>query len=431
MRLAFDSSTPSRAGRRAIGAVAVSGFGPLTLAIVIGLAGCDTTEAGSPLAGTATPTAQSSSTPATERTPAVAVADAGRDLLASVTRQELLSYGDAAASVIPIDPHGNDRARSQERIVRAALAVGEVDAAERIAKSIANWRRGMAMADVASRRIRDGQIDAARRAIAEAERVVGQNIEWRKAFVAGAVARVQLELDHATGAVPAGSPEDRTVEAQLADLTPITAKGNFDEVRGALEACVDLYREHYANGERRSLIESTVTSSWTRLPIVVRVELLERMTRIAIGHRDADRAKALLDQAKAMVDAAEWVPEEHVPTLARLAALRADAGDMTTARVEAEAARETYRRRRDEMLNFDRADALAPLAAAYQRMGDSAAALELFRLAIEEGAENPNARPRAMDLAGTCAVMAEAGFAPDEALKARIRTILGGLVAPW
>jgi tetratricopeptide (TPR) repeat protein len=427
MRRAPDSTIPSRVGRLASSPLAAGGVGLLAFALAMG--GCGTKDARSSDAAPIAP--QSSPAPATERTPAVAMADSGRSMLLSVSRQELLGYGNAAAMSIPVDPHGNDRSRSQERVVRAALAVDEVDVAERIAKSIPNWRRGMAMADVASRRIRDGELDAARRAIEDAKLVAAQNIEWRKVFVEGAIARVQLELDHATGAVPIGSAEDRTVEAQLADLTPITAKGNFDEVRGALEACVDLYREHYANGERRSLIESTVTSSWTRLPIVVRVELLERMTRIAIEHRDADRAKALLDQAKAMVDAAEWVPEEHVPTLARLAALRADAGDMTAARSEADAARETYRKRRDEMLNFDRADALAPLAAAYQRMGDAPAALDLFRLAIEEGAENPNARPRAMDLAATCATMAEAGFEPDEALKARIRTILGGLVAPW
>jgi tetratricopeptide (TPR) repeat protein len=426
MRPAIDTSNSARPVRTAAGTAVAGGVGLLTIALLIGACGPKDARSADSSSG-----ASASSTPAQERTPAAAMADAGRSLTKSVARTELLSFGNAAASAIPVDPHGNDRARSQERVVQAALAVGEVDQAEGIARTIPNWRRGMAMAEIASRRVRDGELDAARRAIADAERVAGQNIEWRKVFVEGAVARAQAELDLATGAVAAGSAEDRTVEAQLAELTPITAKGNFDEVRGALDACVDLYQEHYANIERRSLIESTVTSSWTRLPIVVRVELLERMTRIAIEHRDSDRAKALLDQAKAMVDGAQWVPEEHVPTLARLAALRADAGDMGAARTEAEAARETYRKRREEMLSFDRADALAPLASAYQRMGDVTAALELFRLAIEEGAENPNARPRAMDLAATCATMAEAGFEPDEALKSRIRTILGGLVAPW
>jgi hypothetical protein len=78
-----------------------------------------------------------------------------------------------------------------------------------------------------------------------------------------------------------------------------------------------------------------------------------------------------------------------------------------------------------------RAQPLCAAAEGYAALGDSPKALEVYKRAIEEGSRNPNARPRAEDLAQTCASMARAGVAPDEAAMTQLRAIRAGLGDPW
>ena len=87
--------------------------------------------------------------------------------------------------------------------------------------------------------------------------------------------------------------------------------------------------------------------------------------------------------------------------------------------------------RRVEIESLWRARTLRPLAEAYQSMGDGAMALALYKRVVADGAENPNARPRAEDLIATCCSMAVHGIQPDETLRARILEIERGLAPPW
>jgi len=71
------------------------------------------------------------------------------------------------------------------------------------------------------------------------------------------------------------------------------------------------------------------------------------------------------------------------------------------------------------------------VAKGYATLGDQAKAREIFALAINEGAINSNARPRAEDLAAACADLATMGVEPGEELWARMAEIRAGLRAPW
>ena len=64
-------------------------------------------------------------------------------------------------------------------------------------------------------------------------------------------------------------------------------------------------------------------------------------------------------------------------------------------------------------------------------MGDDAAALAAYRRAVEDGAENPNARQRAEDLVATCRSMSLHAIEPDADLWARMFQIHDGLGDPW
>ena len=74
---------------------------------------------------------------------------------------------------------------------------------------------------------------------------------------------------------------------------------------------------------------------------------------------------------------------------------------------------------------------LRPVAEAWMALGDEAAARRTYVLALEEGAANPNARPRAQDLSATLASMARYDVRPDESMTRRIREIREGLGDPW
>jgi hypothetical protein len=78
-----------------------------------------------------------------------------------------------------------------------------------------------------------------------------------------------------------------------------------------------------------------------------------------------------------------------------------------------------------------RAGALRPLAEAYHALGDRDAALSVYKLAVEEGALNPNARPRAMDLSATCLSLAQSACEPDAELRERLAEMRAGLGSPW
>ena len=62
---------------------------------------------------------------------------------------------------------------------------------------------------------------------------------------------------------------------------------------------------------------------------------------------------------------------------------------------------------------------------------DDAQARAAFMRALDEGAANPNARPRAEDLVATIVSMADARLALDEVAAAKIAMIRAGLVDPW
>ena len=82
-------------------------------------------------------------------------------------------------------------------------------------------------------------------------------------------------------------------------------------------------------------------------------------------------------------------------------------------------------------MTLDRGAVLCLLAEAFQSMGDTADALGSYKKALDEAAENPNSRPRALILSSTCRSMALLAVEPDDTLWSRIHQIREGLGDPW
>jgi tetratricopeptide (TPR) repeat protein len=151
----------------------------------------------------------------------------------------------------------------------------------------------------------------------------------------------------------------------------------------------------------------------------------------SLAHEDKAKALELVNEAGKMIDSASWQPRFLIPLKARLSALRFRAGDEIPAQAQMQDALDFFFTNQEKIVNIDKAQLLRSLAEAYQAMGDNAAALDIYKRAIEAGVENPNSRPRAEDLAATCCSMALHMVEPDMKLLNRIREIHDGLNDPW
>jgi hypothetical protein len=151
----------------------------------------------------------------------------------------------------------------------------------------------------------------------------------------------------------------------------------------------------------------------------------------AQAHQDHDGAVALLDESRRLFDGARWLPEQQVPVLGRLGALRHRVGDSAAARRDVDAAWALFTAERERIIDIYRAGVLRPVAEAFAALGDRDAALMVYKRAVEEGVHNPNSRPRADDLAATCCSLALHAFEPDTVLRARLQQVCDGLGAPW
>ena len=138
-----------------------------------------------------------------------------------------------------------------------------------------------------------------------------------------------------------------------------------------------------------------------------------------------------MKKARALADETKWAPEDRIPLVARLAGLRFLCGEHDPAKADADAALALFDAERTKIVDIYRAKVLRSLAESYQTLGDTGDALRCYIRAVDAGVENPNSRPRADDLAATCASMAIHGVPPDGELWERLVAIGDKLGPPW
>jgi tetratricopeptide (TPR) repeat protein len=359
---------------------------------------------------------------------------------------ELLDIAFDAASAMPIKPHIKNRSRAQEVVVLTCLELGQPQRARRYLEQIANWRREAAYADLAFYYAERGATDPVESCLKLAAEVPEVADGWRVDRIKAKIAATRAYLGQSQAVeIQAIAAAERgpvvrvqamvcppeAFDEQMAFLGQETAVGNFETVTNALAAYAELYDRFYANPERRQAIEQKIKALWTSLPIVVRLGRVMKLIEACFTHDDLPKALELVDEAKTMMDRANWQPQYVIPLKARLASLRFRAGDKVNAVTEAKATLELFDAKRETIANIYRAQMLRPIAEAFYTLGDTAAALDLYKRAVEAGMENPNSRPRADDLVATCCSLALHAVEPDATLAARIREIRQGLGNPW
>jgi hypothetical protein len=363
-------------------------------------------------------------------------------------RVQLLELAFDAGSSIPQQPHLNDRSRAQSAIVEACLQLEQPALALQFIEQIDHWRQGAAHADYAFYLAQRGDVNDLERYLALAARRAESAQDWRRDRIKAKIVRVRVLLNQHEQAsalnenvadseagtieeVKAMIGDEAEFDRQMAAFDALIAQQDFDLTRGALEAAAQWFNRFYQDVARRELAESKIKSSWSAVPVMLRIELLLRLTEFALNHQDRAKALDLVNQAQQMLGAHQWSADYEIVTAARIAGLRHISGDADRAQADLQTVAGWYESRREQIMGIDRAGALRAIAEAHAKMKDAAASLRCYSRAVDEGADNPNARPRALDLSATCASMARAAVEPDEALWARLRQIRAGLTQPW
>ncbi len=370
----------------------------------------------------------------------------------------LLDMAIGASSAIPVEPHLKDRSRAQEAVVAACLQLDRPQLAIACIEKIDNWRRGTCWADLALHLAQQGDAAGAEQALSRARECSeseesgsedgGTGQAWRRDRIRAKIARTCLVLGQsdraasfATDIAAAESCEWEAAQAllvdgdrfdeQLAELDAELATGGFDGVRNALVTCSRLFDRDYAQEGRRAQLKQRIVASAKKLPVAIGLQLMLDLADVAVEHGDTDGARALLDEVQQIVDGQTWLPEDRIRLVATVAESRARAGEAEPARASLAAALALFDAELVRIPDISRAGALRPIAEAYQSMGDTDTARAIYVRAVEAGAVNPNARPRAEDLSATCCSMAVHAVEPGPELLARLAQLREALRAPW
>ena len=351
--------------------------------------------------------------------------------------------------------HDKNRSRAQDKIVRVCLELGQLDRALEYTELITNWRRGAGYAACAEYLARKGEEARARELLELAHKDLMQAVqdgeqEWRCETIQALMGSSFLLLEDIQGAVPylqsvspaqydpiavtsAWQIDPADFRAIVEEQESLPDADGFAVSQASLRLLAEFYTRFYADEERRAFCEEKALATMERgkLPVEARYKTFAIMIEAALEHGDAKTALRLVESLQLLVEATPWQPGDQVRLTGRLAGYRFRAGDEERAVREANNALEFFDEHQELIYDIFRAEALSPLAEAWVEMGDREKALEVYRRAIEEGARNPNSRPRAEDLSETLCSMALHEVEPDEALWKRIREIQKGLGDPW
>jgi hypothetical protein len=368
----------------------------------------------------------------------------------SPERRAMFDRAFSAASKIPFNPHERDKSRAQEGVALAVLRAGDLEAAIRYADRMEGWRQASVQADIAIAAIERGGLDATAidRLVVDAAKGALNATEWRRDRIRaklGVASELRGQREMADGFITGTTDAEagrvdvvrsRSVAAadvpgRLSAMEEIGASGHFEKTRFALLAAVEMHKAHFGDAVLRDRIEESIVASWAKMPLAIRFEVLVALVDTALERGDQTEAASLVARAVAMLGDARWSIDADVQWTARVAERRVRIGEDSAAREMLVRAIERYEAGRATIIDIDRAATLRPVLQAWAAIGDAERTRELLAKTLEEGAVNPNARPRAIDLAATLALVAERSITVDAQLAARIDELMNGLVDPW
>lgn len=361
---------------------------------------------------------------------------------------KLLNIAFESATAIPVEPHIKDRSRIQEKVVKATLELDQPITALNYIGKIDNWRRGVGYAELAFYSVTNNSRANVEEYLDLAKKISNNVEDWRKdrvkVKIAGTYAMLgesnqvdKLEgnvVDSESGkvaGVKAMIASNENFNEQINTLDGLIATGNFDIIKNTLRSYSRLFNRFYEDKEKLSIIENRIITSWDKMPIFVRFDLVVDLAMFSIEHNDKVKSIELVNEAQHFIDGYQWPLDYQIKFGVKLAKLNFLIGDKKKARNHLDSFLDLFDLQGNKIVNIYRAEVLRPLAETYQTMGDTNKALSVYKIAVEEGFVNPNSRPRAEDLSATCLSMALNKVEPDKELWTRISEINNGLEKPW
>lgn len=360
--------------------------------------------------------------------------------------QEVLDTAFQFASAIRTD--ANDRAKAQEAVVQDLASIGALDAAVSRAESIENWRRGVALADLATAMSRVGRNDEARKLLARADEFRKTIDGWQNPRIAAHQAQSLAALGDVAASEQLAAPlglHDRqyTGAASAVAASGHAARGEYDQAMQKLRI-LDEETDLDATWWRTTGYLAVVRQR--RFPEAQRLEALQAARRSAEGISGWKRAEALesiaeefrlIGKADAAVEALA-VADEIVtsqpdtmpiksPLLSNLARGWARAGEATRARERLAQAEAIV----PQALLIDQPAILANIAASHVVLNDRDASSRLWTRALDAAQALENSRPRALAVVEICRSMGRHGVPLTEATRERLQSLLAGLSDPW
>lgn len=366
----------------------------------------------------------------------------------TASRAALLTTAFAGVSRMPIDPHERDRARAQESVVQACLELGFLDQAAQLADQMQGWRQGNVIALLGQRYAALGQDDRARACAARALLIDPGESTWGKDIVATEVARIYVKLGddskaYATVAADLQAERGRVeaertaklpdaqLDAQADMFDKAIATMNFDLARGGIDGYLAWLDRVIDDAPRRERALKALSAALPGLPFDLQVRGNVQLADVLFAHGYKELATLQVDRASELFRATVFLPEDTAPLGVVVAKARIRLGDPKAGRAELRRLRTEYEARAETIVNLRRAASWRALAEGYLLLGDTEDAGYCYAAALDAGALNPNARPRAEDLSATCVSMAVSGFMPPPELLLRIENIRAGLADPW
>lgn len=376
-------------------------------------------------------------------------------------KSDLLRLAFDAASKFPINPHKKNRGRVQDLVVSTCFELDQPNLALSFAPRIVGWRRGVAFADYAWCCAKQGDGKGVAQYVRLAESVLSDMAadptaqEWRADKVLHKIARAwsalgQIEKASAalrkvdptsSGAVDAGWSD--TVASRVEHLTKADARDELRRIENVFLAqslgeqftslliIGAVYDRFYQEEGLRSFAAELILERFVKLPPKLRLDVMAKLVATHIRFDDKPGAYEVIRQMDELISSFNWRAEELLPERARIAKLMFDAGHPELAKQELEKSLLHYHEHRDEVVNIYRCETLRSLAIAWHHIGVFDRANDLMEVALEEGLENPNSRPRCDDLVESCLALVRAGMQPSEDLWRRVKEISKALGEPW
>jgi tetratricopeptide (TPR) repeat protein len=349
-------------------------------------------------------------------------------------------------------PEGRSHARIKSRLQRdvaaCALELGMTDRALAIAADIDDWHAGEVHALAAQRFATNGDREQARACVVRAADIADRSEGWRKERIQTEIGVALAMLGDVESARRFGGrlPQELTgrVEAQLSSQLDIDevdrqcdafdraiATGSFDVVRSGVDGYFAVWERVPDDVGRRERAERSIRAALAGLPLDLQLRSRIRLADALAARGDRSAAIADLEAAERLLGDFEFTSDIRGALVRDLAAAWLRHGEAARAKPLILLAVTAYTDAPTVMIDIDRADYLRPLAEALAALGDVERARAIWTLALEAGAVNPNARPRAEDLCLTCLSMLRSGVQPSAAMTTTMRSIETGLKAPW